>query len=69
MKIPDCIKNIRLTLGLSQSEFSKLIDKDKSSVCMYENGKRKPGFPTIRKIVDLAKKHGIKVKYTDLRDD
>lgn len=69
MTIPECIKNIRLTLGLSQSEFAHKIEKDKTSVCLYEAGKRKPGFPTIRKIVDLANVNGMELKYTDLRDE
>ncbi len=68
MTAADCIRNVRIEMGLSQAEFAILIKKDPTSVSMYESGKRKPGFPTIRKIVEEAKKKGIKVKYTDLHD-
>lgn len=69
MKTSECIKNIRMSLGLNQSEFGLEIEKDRTSICLYESGKRKPSFPTIRKIVEFAKKNGIEIKYTDLRDD
>jgi transcriptional regulator with XRE-family HTH domain len=69
MTLAESIKNIRLTLGLSQSEFAHKINKDNTSVCLYEAGKRKPGFPTIRKIVELANANGMNLKYTDLRDE
>jgi transcriptional regulator with XRE-family HTH domain len=65
----NCIKSIRIRLGFNQTEFAELIEKDKTSVSLYESGKRKPGFPTLRKIVDLANKNGIQVSYSDLRDD
>ena len=68
MTTAECIKNIRIQLGQSQAEFAKLIDIDKSSVCLYESGKRKPSFATVRNIVAIAKKKGLKIKYTDVRD-
>ncbi len=61
-----CIKKMRLRLHVNQTEFAKMIGKDKTSVCLYESGKRTPGFPTIRKIIELAEKNGLNIKYTDL---
>ena len=69
MTTAECIKFIRLQLGRSQSEFGQLIGKDKTSICMYESGKRVPSFPTVRSIFDLAKKHGLKISYTDIRNN
>lgn len=69
MTIAECIKNIRFTLGLNQTEFAASIDKDKTSISLYEAGKRKPGFPTIRKILELANSKGMDIKFTDLRDE
>jgi transcriptional regulator with XRE-family HTH domain len=69
MTTSQCIKNIRLQIGRNQTEFAKLIGKDKTSVSLYESGKRLPSFPTIRNIVELAHSNGIDIKYTDLIND
>lgn len=69
MTISECIKNIRFHLGVNQTEFSSLIGKDKTSVSLYESGKRKPGFNALKKIVDLANKNGMNITFNDLRDD
>lgn len=68
MTTAECIKSIRLRLCQSQTEFGKLIKIDKSSVCLYESGKRKPSFRIVRNIVELAQKNGLNIKYTDIRD-
>lgn len=68
MTTAECIKNIRFTLGLSQTEFAARINKDKTSISLYESGKRKPGFLTIRKILELANSEGMNIKFTDLRN-
>jgi transcriptional regulator with XRE-family HTH domain len=65
----ECIKKIRIELGWNQTEFAALIKKDKTSVCLYESGKRIPGFPTMREIVKIANENGMNIKYTDLRND
>ncbi len=63
------IKKIRLSLCVSQSEFADMIKRDKGSVCMYESGKRKPSYATVRCIVDVAKQHGIEATFYDIRND
>lgn len=69
MKLAECIKYIRFELGLNQAQLGRKIDKDKTSICMYEQGKRKPGFPTLKKLVDLANANGMNIQYNDLRDE
>ena len=69
MKISDCIKNIRFNMGITQTELASRIDKDKASISLYESGQRKPGFPTIKRLIDLANANGMNLKFTDLRDD
>lgn len=66
MKIAEKLKKIRLEIGLSQLEWSRAIDMDTSTVCLYEQGKRHPSSKTIRKIVAFAAEHGIKVKFAEL---
>ena len=69
MAAKDCLKNARVTLGLSQPEFAKLIGTTTTSVCLWETGQNIPQFKSIRKIVDVLKKEGIQIEYTDLRDE
>ncbi len=63
------IKKIRLELCLSQSELARELGLTVSSVSCYERGTRKPSFCTIRKIIALAKKHRIKIKFEDVRPE
>jgi transcriptional regulator with XRE-family HTH domain len=65
MKIKDTIKNLRLALLLEQKEFGDLIGVDKSSICNYERGIRSPRLPIIRKMLELAKQHKIKITVDD----
>lgn len=69
MLVSDCIKNIRFNLGYSQTKLAKEIDIDKTSISLYESGKRKPGFSTLRKIINLANSNGMNITYDDIRDD
>jgi DNA-binding transcriptional regulator YiaG len=69
MKTSENIKKIRHELCVSQIEFADMLGLGKSSVCLYEQGYRKPSFKTVRKIIEVAKKHGIKIKLEDIRDD
>jgi transcriptional regulator with XRE-family HTH domain len=69
MTTAEYIKKLRLSLCMSQREFSELCGVHISTICYYESGERKPSFPTIRKIMTLAKKHGIHVKLEDIRAD
>ncbi len=65
MTIGEAIKKLRLALCLEQQEFGVLIGVTKSSVCNYEQGNRKPRLPTIRKMMELAKKNKVKIALED----
>lgn len=65
MSAAGTIKRIRLSLCLEQQEFAALIGVNKGSISNYENGIRFPRLPTVRKIIDVAKKNKIKVNVED----
>ena len=47
-KLARKLKQIRLKLGLSQSEMANRLGvKDRASISLYENGKREPPLPTL----------------------
>ena len=66
MNISECIKRIRFNAGLNQSDFARAVNINNVSMCMYENGKRKPSFPSIKKIVDFANRNGMNITFSDL---
>jgi DNA-binding transcriptional regulator YiaG len=59
------IKKLRLSLGLEQREFGKEFDVTAATVCNWESGRRSPRLPKIRAMVELAKKHKIKMQIED----
>lgn len=65
MNTPAAIKRFRMELGLNHKEFAKLLKVNPSTISHYESGRRHPLWPTIKKIVALAKKHGVALKYED----
>lgn len=65
MQTSEKIKNLRLELGLNQGQFADLIDVTLSSICGWENGRRNPRIGRIKKMVELAKKHKIKLEIKD----
>lgn len=69
MTTAENIKKIRKTLCLSQIELSKELNITPSTVSCYEAGRRKPSYPTIRKIIALAKKHNIDINLEDIRPE
>lgn len=47
-KLARKLKQVRVNLGLSQSEMAKQLGvKDRASISLYENGKREPPLPTL----------------------
>lgn len=52
-KFGERLRQLRTARGLSQMDFSKLIQTSKSSVNMYERGEREPNFETLEKIADF----------------
>ncbi|MBD1371950.1 helix-turn-helix transcriptional regulator [Hazenella sp. IB182357] len=47
------LKKLRLKLDLSQSELASRLNIAKSTLAMYETGKREPNFETVRRIADF----------------
>lgn len=61
------IKKLRIALCLNQREFAQELGITISSVSYYEKGTRQPSFSTVRKIMALAKKKGLKINVEDIR--
>ena len=56
MFTPEEIKNIRLKMMMTQTEFAELLGISFASVNRYENGKSKPTFKVQRKLTELKAK-------------
>jgi DNA-binding transcriptional regulator YiaG len=69
MATADIIKKLRLELGLELYEFGYHMGVSTGTVCNWEAGRRNPRLPKIRKMVELAKKHKIKVSIQDFLND
>jgi transcriptional regulator with XRE-family HTH domain len=65
------VKNIRLTLGMSQEAFARAIGKTQPAVANYEGGYRTPEPETAYVIIDLAKNAGLNISLENIypRDD
>jgi transcriptional regulator with XRE-family HTH domain len=48
------IKRLRISLGMTQVEFGRLIDKSYTDISRYENGSVSPSYATAKKICGLA---------------
>ncbi len=58
---PQLIKSLRISLNLSQSEFSERLGVDQASVSRWERGKTEPQYD-LRKVLDgMAKQAGLAV--------
>ena len=53
---PQEIKNLRLKLMMTQTEFAKLVGVSFLSINRYENGKSKPTFKVQKKLTELKAK-------------
>ena len=53
-------KGLRLERGLTQDELAKRLGISKSTVSMYENGRRLPAFDAVESITDFF---GVDLKY------
>lgn len=56
MFTPEEIKNIRLKMMMTQTEFAELLGISFASVNRYENGKSSPTFKVQRKLTELKAK-------------
>jgi transcriptional regulator with XRE-family HTH domain len=56
MFTPEEIKNIRLKMMMTQTEFAELLGISFASVNRYENGKSSPTFKVQRKLAEIKKR-------------
>lgn len=69
MTTAENIKKFRKELCLTQTELAQLLKVTVCTISMYENGKRQPSYPTVRKMIELAKKKKIKMTFDDIRPE
>ncbi len=65
MEISEKIKNLRLSLGLEQKEFGVLMNVTVGTICNWEKGRRNPRLPKIRRMIEIAKTHKLKLQIKD----
>lgn len=53
MNFSQRLRELRRQRGLTQEELAKELDLAKSSISMYENGKRKPSFEVLEMFADF----------------
>lgn len=53
------LKELRELENLTQNDFAKLLNIAYANYNKLENGKTKPSFATLQKIIDLLKKHNL----------
>ena len=51
-KFNEMLKYLRISRGITQAEFAKVLGVSPSTVGMYETGEREPNFETEEKIAD-----------------
>lgn len=54
-------KKIRKTMGLSQTEFAKVLGVTKTTVSNWETGVFEPSTNTIKKLIEFCKQHDITI--------
>jgi predicted transcriptional regulator len=69
MSTAETIKKLRRTLCITQKEMSEEIGVTISTISCYEVGRRLPSYPTVRKIIALAKKYNINISLDDIRPE
>lgn len=52
MRFGEVLKGLRAGQNLTQSEFAKIIGVSRSTIGMYEQGKREPDFETMERVAD-----------------
>jgi transcriptional regulator with XRE-family HTH domain len=63
------IKNLRLQMGLTQSQLASLIGCKQNTLSQYEHGLASPSIKLAKEIVRAAKDKKIKIKLEDIFPD
>lgn len=53
------IKHVRYKLCLTQKELAKKLKVARSTIALYETGRRKPNFIILQRIIKLSNKYNI----------
>lgn len=61
----EVVIRLRKELGFTHTQFAYHLGVTPGTVCNWENGRREPRLPKIRKMVELAKKHKLKIVIAD----
>ncbi len=69
MSVAENIRKLRKKLCLNGREFAKELGIGASSISNYEMGRRIPSYPTIRKMINLAKKYKVTIGLDDIRPE
>ncbi len=69
MTTAERIKKLRRSMCISQAEMSRALKVSIGSISCYEMGKREPSYAVVRKIIALAKEHGITIGLDDIRPE
>jgi transcriptional regulator with XRE-family HTH domain len=51
--IGECIRSIRESLGLTQTQFAEKLGMTSPAISQIESGKRKPAYDTIKKMIEV----------------
>lgn len=62
-------KKLRLSLGLSQSRLSALLDLQPQTISQYECGTRRPSVGACRRFIKLAQETGFNITLDYLRPE
>jgi transcriptional regulator with XRE-family HTH domain len=69
MNTADSLRYIRYELRLNQSQLASVLNVTRSSISCYESGRRHPSYATVLKILNLVKKHNLKVSLDDIKPE
>lgn len=62
----EVLKDLRLKLKMSQTDFAKAVGTSQASVSLFETGKFYPKKNCAHRILELAKEHNIELHLEDL---
>ena len=64
-KCSELVRDIRITMCMTQKEFSEEVGISSITISRYEQGKRHPSFKILRSIIEIANKNGFSITATD----
>jgi len=65
----EALIKLRYRLGMSQGDFGRALNIWPQNISAWERGTRKPGLESCKRIIMLAKQHGIEIDFLNIRTD